>query len=95
MELHMTKHELASLVLEAANNKKYWSDKETELKDKLIKMSREKPWEDDQYKLARLERKGSVNYSAIEVLKEIDLEQYRGSTITMWKLSKKVVLSEK
>lgn len=88
----MTKHELALQVLEAQNNKKYWSEQEAVLKDKLIKMSREKPWEDDQFKLARLERKGSVNYNAIEVLKTIDLEQYRGNTIISWKLSKKTQL---
>lgn len=88
----MTKHELARQVLEAANNKKYWSEQEAALKDKLIKMSREKPWEDDQFKLARLERKGLVNYAAMLAIENIDVEFYRGEPITVWKLSKKVTL---
>lgn len=88
----MTKHELATQVIEAQNNKKYWAEQEKFLKDKLIKMSREKPWEDEAFKLARLERKGSIDYKALVAIENIDVEPYRKESICMWKLTQKVTL---
>ena len=36
-------------------------------------------------------RKGSVDYSKIEVLKEIDLDSYRKDSVIVWKLTMEVV----
>lgn len=40
------------------------------------------------YMFSSYERKGSIDYSAIPMLKKIDLEEYRKESVTCWKLTK-------
>lgn len=60
---------------------------EEELRKELIHLSGESNTKGAGITLCKVQRKGNVNYSKIESLKGIDLESYRGPTITSWRIS--------
>ena len=41
------------------------------------------------FEFNRIDRAGSIHYSAIPGIKDLDLEPYRGKPISFWKLNKK------
>lgn len=58
-----------------------------ETKDKIVSMTKaERNYLIGKYKLMRQEKKGNIDYSKIESLKTIDLEQYRKTPSQFWVL---------
>lgn len=60
--------------------------KEKELRDILISLSDGRSCRGSGVKLQKYIRKGNVDYSKIEVLKDIDLDKYRKAPSECWKL---------
>lgn len=60
---------------------------EESLRAALIMRYQDKPSELSGLKVELVKRKGSISYSSIPQLKELDLEQYRGDYIEYWKIS--------
>lgn len=58
-----------------------------DLLKEIIERCGERQSEISGHKLTKVERKGSVDYSKIPALKDIDLEQYRKPSSEYWKLS--------
>lgn len=63
--------------------------REIQVRDALIEMSGGKSSEGSGVKLTKVIRKGSINYSQIFELQNIDLEKYRKENIECWKISTK------
>lgn len=61
--------------------------KEKEARESLINMAIEKNTQGGGVKLTKLVRKGTVDYTAIPELNQIDLEQYRKSSQEYWKIT--------
>jgi len=61
--------------------------KEEELRETLIALSGRKNVCGGGVKLARIIRKGSVDYKAIPQLQEVDLELYRGAPTESWRIT--------
>jgi len=53
----------------------------------LIEACGNQAYEGKGVKLAEIERKGSIDYTAIEILKSIDLEKYRKTGSKFWKIT--------
>lgn len=58
------------------------------LKAELQQLSENQSHIEGNYAYIKEIRKGTINYAAIEVLREIDLDQYRRDNVVSWKLSK-------
>lgn len=67
--------------------RKIAEDHEVILRDMLIKMMGERNAKTEFCKLTKYEKKGSVDYSAIELLKDIDLEKYRKPSTWQYKIT--------
>lgn len=80
---------LAAQALEAQRMTKYWADKASELLEELKKLSGDASCHGGDFIFERIERKGSVDYSAIPELKNVDIEMYRKPVSIAWKLGKK------
>jgi len=68
--------------------RKQYEDMEAELLAKLKEVSQDKSSIGGGFKFQCVERKGSIDYSSIELLKTIDLEPYRRDSTKSWKLEK-------
>lgn len=60
---------------------------EAALRKNLINIANDKNVIGGGVKMSKIIKKGSIDYSAIETLKQIDLEKYRKSDSTYWKLT--------
>lgn len=58
---------------------------EKEARDELIKLANGRSVRGSNVKLTRIMRKGTVDYSKIPQLKDVDLEPYRKEPINMWR----------
>lgn len=77
----------ASELLEIQNKIKFLKAKQ-EVTAKILKsLSGDDGLAVEGYKYAPSTRKGSVAYKNIPELKSIDLDQYRGKEVTVWKLT--------
>lgn len=61
--------------------------KEKEYREKLIALSNNQNSKGCGVKLTKVITKGRIDYSKIELLKDIDLEQYRGKPVESWRIS--------
>jgi len=68
---------------------KEMENQEKEMTASLISMSGNQNTTADGVKFTRSFRKGNVDYSAIQELKDVDLEKYRKESSITWRLSKK------
>lgn len=75
---------LASQWKEIQDMKKEIMNREESLKSALISMSGEENAQGSGLKLTKRTRKGSIDYSTIIELEEVDLENYRNPPITYW-----------
>ena len=78
--------EVAALATQAKRLKKEFEEKEKILLDQLKKLSNDETHQEGEYRFLRYEVKGTVDYSAIDVLKEMDLEPFRKPSRLQWKL---------
>lgn len=62
--------------------------KEKELKEKLVNLSQGKNCKGCGVTIQKIFRRGNVDYSKIEALKNIDLEDYRKESSEYWKITK-------
>ena len=60
---------------------------EKTLREQLIALAGEQSSQGAGIKLSKIPRKGNIDYSQIEILKSIDLEQYRKPGTEYWKVS--------
>ncbi len=61
--------------------------REEELRKQLIFLSGESNSKGCGISLCQVKRKGTINYGKIECLKSINLDEYRGDTITSWRVN--------
>jgi hypothetical protein len=61
---------------------------EEELRKQLIFLSGETNTKGSGISLSQVLRRGNINYSNIECLKSIDLESYRSSSSTSWRITR-------
>ncbi len=59
-----------------------------ELFDQLRDLSQDQSCQSDEYKFLKIERKGTVDYDSITVLKLINIEKYRKPSTFAYKLTK-------
>ena len=62
--------------------------REQELRERLISMSRNQNCKGKGVKVAKILKKGNIDYSKIAVLQGMDLEVYRKEPVEYWKISK-------
>jgi len=65
---------------------------EKDLKEKLKVLSGNETMTVGQFEFVKEERKGSISYTSIPFLKELDLEKYRNKPVEAWKLKVKALL---
>lgn len=66
---------------------KYLENHKELLKQRLVKFAGGRNSRIGDTKILKIIRRGNVDYSQIEILKGIDLEQYRKSSTTFWKVT--------
>jgi len=89
IEKDKTWESVAREAYKAQKMRKEYEDLEKRLLDDLKALSNNENSEFGQFRFQKIERKGSINYAAIPLLKEIDLEPYRRQEpIVAWKLFK-------
>lgn len=71
----------------AKQNIKYWEQKEKECKQELIRMAEDKNCSGMGIRVSKIIRKGNIDYSKIEALEELDLEQYRKKPTIYWSIT--------
>jgi hypothetical protein len=79
---------LAQQTYEIQKMRKELEEKEDKLVQLLKNKSEDTSSRGGGYLFERIERKGSVQYTKIELLKQIDLELYRGAPSCAWKLTR-------
>jgi hypothetical protein len=84
----MTWISIAREAYKAQKLRKEYEELEKKLLDKLKEQSEHTNSFGGGFKFACIERSGSIDYKAIEILKTIDLEQYRREPVKSWKLFK-------
>lgn len=72
----------------AKEMKRKYEEQEKHYLDRLKDLTEYKSASFDNYVLAKETRAGSVNYKSIPELRGVDLEQYRGTPVVVWKLIK-------
>jgi len=80
-------HEAAQLWKMAKKRLKEMEEQEQTYRDILIDLSRGYNCKGAGLKTQKITKKGTIDYSSIEQLKNIDLEQYRKPVSTYWKLT--------
>lgn len=81
-------HVFAALRWEAAKSDYDAAKIELDLaKEELVSLSENESFASNGVKVQKIEKKGEVDYKAIEILKGIDLEVYRKPSSTYWKIS--------
>lgn len=78
---------LARKTYNVREKRKLLEIQEKELFEELIEKSRDKPFSYSGFKLTTIIRKGSVDYALVPSLRGIDLEPFRKSNVTSWKLA--------
>lgn len=73
---------------------KKMSEHEKELKEELKKLSDYQDHAEGQFEFNHTVRQGSIAYSRIPFLKEMDLEQFRNPHVDVWKLSVRALFSD-
>jgi hypothetical protein len=68
--------------------RKQYEELEKKLLEQLKEVSENKSSFGGGFKFQCIERKGSIDYGSIEMLKTINLEQYRRDSTQSWKLFK-------
>jgi hypothetical protein len=66
---------------------KFLKQKEKEASEKLVGMCGDQTRAHNGYEYKMIERKGSIKYSLVPELKNVDLEPYRSEMVTYWKLN--------
>lgn len=79
---------IALKLLEIQEIIKKYEDEAKELKSNLISHCNNQNTIGNSFKLTRSLRKGSIDYSSIESIKNINLETYRKNPILTWRLSR-------
>ena len=80
--------DVASQAYEAASKRKYYAAEEKKFLVELKDLSEMKNSAGGGYMLISMKRPGTVDYSKIDILKSMDLDQYRKEAVLSWKLSK-------
>jgi putative phage-type endonuclease len=80
--------ELAKEFLELENELTEKETRKTQIREMLIHLANGANSEGCGVKVSKLYRKGSIDYSSIPELKEINLDKYRKSHVEYWKVSK-------
>lgn len=83
MEWRLCCHEYA----QAAAAVKQWEEKQEKARQNLIKLSSGFNTKGGGVRLTKIHRRGSINYSAIPVLAEMDLEPYRKPATESWRIN--------
>lgn len=73
--------------LKVTETLKKLEDEQKKIKSDLISMAENKSTKGAGLSLAKIIRKGSVDYSLVPQLQEVDLEKYRKNPIETWRLS--------
>jgi len=80
---------IAREAYKAQKLRKEYEELEKKLLAELKELSANENSEFGQFRFQKIERKGSIDYAAIPILKEMDLEPFRrAGTIVAWKLFK-------
>lgn len=79
---------LAAKLFQTRELKKHYTSLEQDLSKQLQELSDYVSSMDNEYVFTATERMGSINYSLIPQLKELDLEQYRKEATTSWSIKK-------
>lgn len=82
-----TWNELAQELLLIRKERKQLEMREEEIKELLVSMSAHANSIGGGIKLEKVVKRGSVRYSDIEILKQVDLEKYRSDPTEYWKVS--------
>lgn len=80
--------ETAQELFEIQSFRKFYEKKEKEVTERLKYLSEGESSRDNIFAYIKEYRNGSIDYGAIELLKTIDVEQYRKAPIQTWKLAK-------
>jgi hypothetical protein len=65
-----------------------FENKEKILKDEIVSICKEKNCKGSLLKICKISRKGTIDYSQIPELKNIDIDVYRKKPIEFWKISR-------
>ena len=79
--------QVAREVYKAQQYRKRYEELEKTLLAELVQLSHNKEAYGGGFKLEQINRKGSVDYKSIPLLKDLDLEPYRKESSSYWKLS--------
>lgn len=79
--------ELAERYQEAYQNLKKYESIESELRNELICLAGSQSSQGSGIKLSKVPRKGAIDYSKIQELKSVNLEEYRKPNSEYWRLS--------
>ena len=79
--------ELAEKLKKRQEMIRFLRKEEADLKARLLGVCKNETTSFDGYTYLRVDRKGPVKYSDIPELKNVDLETYRGDSVTSWKLT--------
>lgn len=72
---------------EAQQMRKHYEDIEEKLKTELKELCGNESKSEGGFNFAYSLRKGAIQYNKIPMLKEMELEQFRGPEVKQWKLS--------
>jgi hypothetical protein len=78
---------VAHELYEAQKMRKYYTQIEDKLHDILVELSKGESSVGSIYRFAKIDRKGSVDYTKVTELIGVNLESYRKPSSTSWKLT--------
>ncbi len=87
-------NELAKQLFKIKQTRKYYEQQEKILIEDLKSISNNMPFKGEKYELKSIIKTGSIDYSKIELLKDLDLSQYRKESTTSWILIENLILPE-
>lgn len=79
---------LAEKLYEVKEMLKHYKKLENQYKNQLIELCNDQSFSTRNYSWVKSEQRGSIDYSLLDVLKEIDLEPYRKDNVVRWSLAK-------
>jgi putative phage-type endonuclease len=79
---------LSEFYMNAKRNSQGWEEIANETKEKILKKCEYKNTSAGDYKIIKTDRKGSIDYANIPILKEMDLEIYRKPLTSFWAIKK-------
>lgn len=81
--------EVIAQEIDALKDKKQEIEQEISIKQKiLLELIQYKNCIGSGYYIEQIHRKGSIDYNAIDILKNVDLESYRKPSTSYWKIEK-------